>query len=303
MKLIKWALTSILLSVAILASLGYIYLYVMPKGPDRTEVSTIPSGKDSFVINAYRHTDRKTIRVWTYKPEKWAQDKPILFIMHGMSRNAESYLDAWSDIADQKGLMLIAPEFESKFYKVITNDYQEGNVRSYFGWSNPEDEWAFTVIENIFDYVNSTNGLSISSYDIFGHSAGGQFVQRMIALKPDARIRKAIAANAGSYAFMSNTVPYPYGLDSVKHNLDKSFEKQLVILLGELDNNAQQGKLDQTSAATNQGADRLERGKNFFLSSQATATERGTAFSWSLQLVPNVGHNYKKMSEVAATLL
>jgi pimeloyl-ACP methyl ester carboxylesterase len=302
-KLIKWLLSSFLFFVVCIALFGYIYLYVMPKGPDRTETRVIPAGKDSFVINAYRHTDRKTIRVWTYKPEEWTQDKPILFVMHGMGRNAESYLDAWSDIADQKGLMLVAPEFESKFYKVITNDYQEGNVKSYFGWSNPEEEWAFTVVENIFDYIKSANGLSISSYDIFGHSAGGQFVQRMIALKPDARIRTAIAANAGSYAFMDNSVRYPYGLASIKHNVEKSFAKHLVILLGELDNNAQQGKLDQTEAAMNQGSDRLERGRNFFLSSKASAKKRGTEFSWSLQVVPNVGHNYKKMSEVAATLL
>lgn len=80
--------------------------------------------------------------------------------------------------------MLVAPEFENKFYNVVTNDYQEGNLKSYFGWSNPESEWAFTVVENVFDHVNTVNGLSLDRYDIFGHSAGGQFVQRMVALKP-----------------------------------------------------------------------------------------------------------------------
>lgn len=158
-------------------------------------------------------------------------------------------------------------------------------------------------MENIFDHVNAVNGLSLGGYDIFGHSAGGQFVQRMIALKPASRIRKAIAANAGSYTFLDDTVPYPYGLGSVNHNLGYSFDRQLVVLLGELDNNAEQGRLDQTERAMKQGAHRLERGTNFFRTSRAAAEKQGGEFNWSLQVVPDVGHNYKGMSEAAAKLL
>ena len=302
-RFVKWLLILLLLAGVSATTFGYLYLYVLPTGPDRTEAKPFPVGKDSFVIDAYTHTDRKTIRVWTYKPQQWTPEYPVLFVMHGMGRNAESYLDAWSEIAEQKSMMIVAPEFDSKFYRVVTNDYQEGNLKSYFGRPNPESEWAFTVVENIFDHVNTINGLSLSGYDIFGHSAGGQFVQRMIALKPDARIRKAIAANAGSYTFLDDTVPYPYGLGSVNYNLGKSFAKQLVVLLGELDNNAEQGQLDQTDSAMKQGAHRLERGTNFFQSSQAAADKQGSDFNWSLQVVPGVGHNYKRMSEAAAELL
>ena len=53
-------------------------------------------------------------------------------------------------MAEQQRLMLVAPKFDSKFYRLVTNDYQVGNLESYFGLFNPESEWAFTVIENIF---------------------------------------------------------------------------------------------------------------------------------------------------------
>lgn len=300
MKIFKWLLVLMFLIAVSVTVVGYLYLYVLPIGPNKTAAIPFPTGKYSFVMDAYTHTDRKTIRVWTYKPGQWKPEDPVLFVMHGMGRNAEDYLDAWTEMSEQKGIMLVAPEFENKFYNFITNDYQEGNLKSYFGWSNPESEWAFTVVENVFDYVNTANGLSLDKYDIFGHSAGGQFVQRMVALKPNSRIRMAIAANAGSYSFIDNTVPYPYGLGSVNYDITNSFGKQLVILLGELDNNAAQGRLDQSDRAMKQGAHRLERGKNFFKSAQETADKQEIEFSWSLQVVPNVGHDYRKMSEAAS---
>ena len=303
MKVLKWFLVSFVLLTVAIVVFGYFYLYVLPTGPERTELKPFPVGKDSFVIDAYRHTDRKTIRVWTYKPQQWTQDDSVLFVMHGMGRNAEDYLDAWIETADQKGIMLIAPEFDSKFYRIATNDYQEGNLRNYFGRANPKDEWAFTVIENIFDHTNTINALSLDGYDIFGHSAGGQFVQRMVALTPDSRIRTAIAANAGTYAFTDATVDYPFGLRSVPHDLSRSFRKNLIVLLGELDNNAQQGRLDQRDVAMKQGSHRLERGTNFFNAAQASAEDQGMAFNWRLQVVPEVGHNYRKMSAAAAELL
>ena len=227
MRVFKWLVSSVLLITVVIVAVGYLYLYILPTGPERTEAKPFATGKDSFVINAYQHTDRKTIRVWTYKPAKWTPADPVLFVMHGMGRNAEDYLDAWTELAEQKGIMLVAPEFASKFYRVITNDYQEGNLESYFGWQNPESEWAFTVVENIFDHVNNVNGLSLDGYHIFGHSAGGQFVQRMVAMKPKSRIKKAIAANAGTYSFMDEMVAYPYGLGDVNYNLQGSFAKAM----------------------------------------------------------------------------
>ena len=303
MRVFKWLVSSVLLITVVIVAVGYLYLYILPTGPERTEAKPFATGKDSFVINAYKHTDRKTIRVWTYKPAEWTSADPVLFVMHGMGRNAEDYLDAWTELAEQKGIMLVAPEFASKFYRVITNDYQEGNLESYFGWQNPESEWAFTVVENIFDHVNNVNGLSLDGYHIFGHSAGGQFVQRMVAMKPKSRIKKAIAANAGTYSFMDEMVPYPYGLGDVNYNLQGSFAKHLVVLLGELDNNAQQGQLDQTEMAMEQGSNRLERGSNFFAASKTVAEDNGFNFNWQIQVVPDVGHEYKRMSEAAAKLL
>lgn len=302
MKVLKAVAAVLVLGVIALATLGYAYVSWLPRGPERTEITPTPSGKASFVMTAYKTSDRRTIRVWTYRPESWTEDSPVLFVMHGMGRNAETYLDAWTESADRKGFLLVAPEFESRFARYVTSDYQEGNVRTFFGTSNPESEWAFTVIENIFDQLNAANDWSLQAYDMFGHSAGGQFVQRMVMLKPEARIRRAIAANAGTYSFPDPQIAYPYGLKSVEYDLAKSYAINLVVLLGELDNTADQGFLDQSEPAMEQGEHRLGRGTNFHAAASDDAQSRGSGFEWQVQVVPGVGHDFRLMAEAASEL-
>ncbi len=147
---------------------GYIYLYELPKGPEITKPNEINIGKGSFVIYAYENSKRKSIKVWTYRPESWENQDKIVFVMHGGGRNADDYRDAWVELAKNNNLLIIAPEFENKFSKYTTNGYQEGNLFTFFGTKNPESEWAYTVVENIFDHVKSVNNITNSHYDILG---------------------------------------------------------------------------------------------------------------------------------------
>ncbi|WP_052823404.1 hypothetical protein [Neotamlana sedimentorum] len=279
--------------------MGYIYLYVLPKGPEITTSSKIKIGIDSFVINAYKDSDRKSIKVWTYKPESWKDQDNIVFVMHGGGRNADDYLQAWIELADINNLLIVAPEFENKFSKYTTNDYQEGNVFTFFGTKNPKSEWAFTVVENIFDYIKKVNSITNQQYDIFGHSAGGQFVHRMVMLMPESRIKTAIAANSGFYTFPNKIHEYPYGFQNVEINLAKSYRKKLVVLLGELDNNPNLGTFRTTDLAMEQGAHRLKRGTTFFEANKEWGSKNNWTFNWKIDTIKNVGHDYKKMSKNA----
>jgi pimeloyl-ACP methyl ester carboxylesterase len=47
--------------------------------------------------------------------------------------------------------------------------------------------WALSAIEHLFDAVRQAAGLTTLTYDIIGHSAGGQFVQRLVLFVPGAR--------------------------------------------------------------------------------------------------------------------
>lgn len=287
---------SILLLLTIAA---YTYLYVLPKGPKITENSTISVGIDSFVIYAYKESERKSIKVWTYKPENWKDKDKIVFVMHGGGRNADDYLNAWVELADKNKLLIIAPEFENKFSKYTTNDYQEGNLFTFFGTKNPKSEWAFSVVENIFDHIKSVNNITNEQYDIFGHSAGGQFVHRMVMLMPESKIGIAIAANSGFYTLPDEDLEFPYGIKNTEVDLQKVYQKRLIILLGELDNDPSLGTFRTTDLAMEQGAHRLERGTSFFNANEELKNKKNWAFNWEMDTVENVGHDYEKMSENA----
>ncbi|MDF0715857.1 hypothetical protein PY092_06840 [Muricauda sp. 334s03] len=287
-------------SILLLLSVtGYIYLYVLPKGPEITATNKINVGIDSFVIHAYKDSERKSIKVWTYKPENWNDKDKIVFVMHGGGRNADDYLNAWIELANKNDLLIIAPEFENKFSKYTTNDYQEGNLFTFFGTKNPKTEWAYTVVENIFDHIKSVNNITNEQYDIFGHSAGGQFVHRMVMLMPESRIGTAIAANSGFYSLPNENLEFPYGIKNTETDLQKSYKKRLIILLGELDNDPSLGTFRTTDLAMEQGAHRLERGTTFFNVNKELGNKNNWEFNWTTDTVKNIGHNYKKMSESA----
>lgn len=305
-KLLKIALFVVAGLLVAIPAAAYVYLYVMPKGPELTAPAPTPVGKASLVLRAHDGAQHRTIRVWTYRPANWQAGGNVLFVMHGMSRNAEEYLDTWIKAADSKTMLLVAPEFDNPFYRYVTNDYQDGNLFTALGVANPQSEWAYTTIERIVDHLNAANGWSIASYDMFGHSAGGQFVQRLAMLAPDSRLRTGIAANPGSYTFPDAGISFPYGLkgvDASAIDLGAAFRRQIIILLGEKDMDANQGVLDVSQLAMQQGPHRLARGHTFFAAARAAATEQGLSFEWRIEIVPGVGHENRKMAAAAADLL
>lgn len=291
-KIILYSFSIILL----LSVIGYTYLYILPKGPEITEIKKIKNGIDFFVMHAYKDSKRKSIKVWTYKPASWNNEDKIVFVMHGGGRNADDYLSAWVKLADENNLLIVAPEFENKFSKYITNDYQEGNLFTFFGTQNSKREWAYAVVENIFDHIKSVNKITNEHYDIFGHSAGGQFVHRMVMLMPESRIRTAISANSGFFSLPNEKLEFPYGIKNTDVDLQEAYKKRLVILLGELDNDPSLGTFRRTDLAMEQGVHRLERGTTFFNANKKLKNKNNWTFNWSLDTIKNVGHDYKRMS-------
>ena len=52
------------------------------------------------------------------------------------------------------------------------------------------------AIEPLFDHARARFGMEADAYSIYGHSAGAQFVHRFLFHVPDARVARAVAANA-----------------------------------------------------------------------------------------------------------
>ena len=153
----------------------------------------------------------------------------------------------------------------------------------------------------------TTNTLSnAKTYDLFGHSGGGQFVHRFVLLKPNARINKAIAANSGWYTAPDGIANFPYGImnspiTSIQPN--NYFSKRLYITVGELGNIGSDPSIRHNNASDLQGLNRLDRANYFFTNSQNYAQAVQSQFNWQFHIVPNSGHDPTKMSNDAINIL
>ncbi|MBI5591420.1 MAG: hypothetical protein HY881_13160 [Deltaproteobacteria bacterium] len=266
----------------------------------------IHHGAGDFIFTDRQGNPNKPIRVWYYQPSGFSCDTPVLFVMHGGKRDAQRDRDEWIQYAERYGFLLIAPEFSHKYYPG-KGEYNEGNIFDKLENPTPENDRAFTVIEHLFDFVKEATQNQSSSYNLYGNSAGGQFIQRMILFKADARIRMAIAANPGVYVFpVYSAGKYPYGIRNsgvTPEDLRAAFIKNFILLLGEKDLNDADANLSRSPETLEQGNNGFERGNNFYDSAKNEASRLGMTFNWKLTTVPGAVHRDAQLAETAARLL
>ncbi len=225
----------------------------------------------------------------------------FVVVMHGVDRNAQDYVNAWKDFAKTNNYICAAPFFSDSDWP-SSRSYNLGNMftgSDGSGFLNPESEWSFTLTQKIHDDLVEALGLQNNIYDIWGHSAGAQFVHRLITFKPDYKIRYAIAANAGWYTVPDYQINYPYGLNHPLLDYEETFLedliiKNLVVMRGSADT-IRDSNLNTSFEADAQGMNRFERALNYY----NYASQIDPSTKWRLIDVPNVGHDYISMALAA----
>ena len=260
--------------------------------------------KGSIIFDSYPPFSSRPIKVFYNIPAGGNRSTmPILFAMHGVDRNAEDYLNAWEVASNNKKFIVIAPEFSTANFPGSSNY----NLGGMFNGPNlkPEAEWTFSLIEALFDFAVADLGSNQEVYDIWGHSAGGQFVHRYVLFKPNSRINRAVAANSGWYTITDFDVAFPYGLGSspaTSVTLGDSFKQRLVVQLGTADTNTNDPNLEHNANVDAQGLTRFARGTFFWNVANGKKTGH-PVFNWTKREVAGVAHEYKKMATDAALLL
>lgn len=246
------------------------------------------------------------IPVWAYVPtDVDVQTAPILFMMHGAKRNPARYLLEWAPYAQTHGFIVIAPEFSRKDFRG-SRRYNRGNVSQVDGddyLSVDESEWSFSTIEPLFDHVVKTLRSEQTGYTLYGHSAGSQFAHRFMFHKPEARVKRYLAANAGWYTMPDMSVDYPYGLKDSgvsQSTLESALSKPVLVLLGDQDVDMNSSSLNRTDGAMRQGEHRYNRGVTFMRIGKEQATKLGVDFGWKARRVEGVGHSNSGMAKAAA---
>ncbi|WP_330207148.1 alpha/beta fold hydrolase [Pseudomonas sp. AM14(2022)] len=252
----------------------------------------------------------------------------VLIVIHGRLRNAETYrksAERATELAGQTAhTLVIAPQFLNEsdvaLYSLPNTLLRwKGNEWMGGGLSTgPKPLSSYAALDAIVARVSDRKQFpDVKQIVIFGHSGGGQVVQRYALLAKEQPALKAngirlryVVANPSSYAYFNEQRPvafdhaqcpgfnrWKYGLTDMPVyaggqtplQLESSYIKREVIyLLGQQDIDPQHPALDKSCAAEAQGAYRLERGKLFF---GYLLRRHPEGVNQRLVEVPGVGHN------------
>jgi pimeloyl-ACP methyl ester carboxylesterase len=225
-----------------------------------------------------------------------------VIVQHGQSRNGREYCDAWIPVADQAGLLVVAITFPKEAWPDALT-YNNGHVLNADGAVRPREQWSQAIPGRVFALLREAGVTTRTSAYLWGHSAGGQFVHRLLATQPLGIFEAAGAANPGWYTLPTLELPYPEGFGDIGLTGDdvaKFLAYPLVIFAGDRDIDSSAENLPKHDAAMAQGPHRFARAHFYLAHGQAEAAKLGVACNWRLVVVPGVGHEGMRMSAFAA---
>ena len=253
-------------------------------------------------------------------------------VIHGKQRNAKSYFDAVSRLANEEGhgqdTLVIALQF------LTQTDVSANKLPSsvlYWdkeGWKNGMKSLngahlsSFEVLDRVLKRLIDQNP-NLEQIVIAGHSAGAQFVQKHAAgRRLDMSSWKGqlhyVITNPGTYMYLTNERAedtkackdsyndYRYGVEN--NRLDyfmgtspdslwkKMAEYPVTLMLGDEDTHDNDG--DQSCPALVQGKNRFERGRNFYRLTAKNFPDHVPSVDLSrfrLVVIPHVGHEFERM--------
>lgn len=131
--------------------------------------------------------------------------RPLIVVIHGSGRVAESYRDAFADLADSLGAVVLAPLFPCGV---------EGpeDTESYKFCVTAQTRFDLALLAMV-DELNVRMGgtLDADRFAIFGYSGGGQFAHRFAYLHAHRLLALSIGA-PGKVTVMDETLPWWRGL-------------------------------------------------------------------------------------------
>lgn len=299
--------------------------------PALSKILELHTGSGNFYLPGGQGKQDELLHIFYHLPKAYNSETKVLLVIPGAGRNAWHYRDLWVTASEKHNVLILSPSYPEKIYDFA--GYNLGNIITDLEFANPQalidgektgqyrfqdDElkfkvnhqqntWIYDDFDHIFNRVIAAINGTQTSYDIFGHSAGGQILHRLAIFHPDSKVNRIIAANSGSYTLPNFEYALPFGLSDsniTNAQLSKSFAQKLTLLIGELDNEQEtRGSLLHTPTLDQQGLGRLSRSQFFFAKSAAYAKTINAEFNWQHQIVKGVGHDAKPMSAAAAKYL
>jgi poly(3-hydroxybutyrate) depolymerase len=247
----------------------------------------------------------QTLFLHAARPQYYTPQTPLLFVHHGVGRNGAAYRDYWLPLVEQHNLLAIAIEFpEDSFPDYLR--YHFGNLHNEDGTPNPREQWTYGIVPRLFDLLRQAGVTNRERYGVFGHSAGGQFVHRMLSFGFRDRVAVSVSANAGTYAMPDLDTPWPFGLGQTEvtsATLTSLLNFPLTVMAGTNDTKTTGRYFPKGPRSMRQGETRYHRAHNYVRLGHAAARSLGTHCTWTVIDVPDVGHDGLGMSIAAAPVI
>ncbi len=237
------------------------------------------------------------IPVWVVLPTGYSASSKFIMTMCGINRDASGIASYWVSFANTNNYVIAAPEFNSTNWS--SDAYILGNMftgSDGSGTLNPKARWSFNIVEQMHKELYVNCSLSDSTYELWGHSAGAQFVHRLAFFLPDNLITRYIAGNAGWYTCPDLTVAFPWGASNTQLNLAQAdlvayTNRKLVIMRGTADT-VRDAALNVDPRSDAQGLNRYTRAGYFYNNGKTV----NASLAWKMVDVVGVGHDDQKMA-------
>lgn len=281
-----------------LGLLGFLPFFLLISCLPSEPKNPILQGTGSYTYTPPAPINHRTVQVHYYIPTQVTAQTPVLMVFHGNERNAIQYRNDLLPMASNQGVLLLVPEFSETYFP--------GNNSYHLGWMFadgenaatspllPSNTWTFGLPDAIFEDVRRKNLLSQTQYDAVGHSAGAQFLHRLLMYQINHRIRRAVVSAAGWYNLPDTSMAFPHGLRYSPYQmptLESLFTTPHILQVGLLDNNPNSSALRRDSITDLQGLHRLARAQNYHRLCSLWSLENNRPFAWTLRLIPNLDHS------------
>jgi len=257
------------------------------------EDSTKWTGSGTF----YQEFENKLVQVLYFVPKGSNASTPILILFHGVNRDPVDYLNEMTSTAIAKKFIVVVPNFSEENFP-NESAFQMGNIfkdgdNPTAATLNKEESWSLSIVEPIFQLVKANTGSTLPKCYLIGHSAGAQFLHRMLLFKKNFPFEKAVVSAAGWYTVTDTSVRFPYGLKASPfdiNHLKSVFSENITIQVGSDDNNPNASNLRQGDA-DKQGSNRLSRAQFFYKQGEKAALQFGVNFNWKFVIVNGLSHD------------
>lgn len=219
-----------------------------------------------------------------YLPRRIDPGSPLLVTVHGISLNAREHVTLFGPLAEERGVVVVAPIFDPRRYR----SFQRLKART-----RPD-----LFLHRVVDDVRRLTRRGSGRFAMFGFSGGGQFAHRY-ALVHSQRVRSLILAAPGWYTFPDPDLMYPHGVapnpryPHVWCKLDEFLRIPTRVVVGDADTDRDES-LNTDPEVDRQGKDRVERATRWVAAVRRAAAEQNVLPSVSLVTLPGVTHSFSE---------